>query len=665
MDCGKHLEIHVLAGKLLINWGIPMEIPAWLPRHVRIGDVSPDVRAGELNHGQDRTRLGQHSLQILLMLLDRPGEVVTREELARKLWPEDTYVDFADGLNHAIRKLREALGDSPETPRFIETVPRRGYRLVAPVGELKVSGSTPLLQTRAEPDDEATAWKNWRRFVFATGILLFIGFSTLIALNVAGLRDRIFGKPFPRIESIAVLPLENLSADPQQEYFADGMTEELITTLGQISALRVISRTSVMRYKRTRKPLPEIARELHVDAIVEGTVQRSGNRVRVTANLLHAQSDHHLWAKSYERNLGDILTLQDEVARAIADQIKAKLTTQQQVRLTATRPVNPEALESYLKGRFYWNNLSPKALEVSLHYFERSLEKDPGFALGYAGIAEVWHARNQMRLARPSEAARRVKAAAARALALDKTLAEVHLVLANQKKSINWDWNGAEAEFRQAIELNPNNAEAHAFYSHLLFVLRRPDEGLVQGSRALALDPYNPLIQTLYGIDLIFERRFDDALVLLRQASRLAPGIPMVHTGVHAALYEKHLYHQAYEGRKAWYVAAGDHEMDQSLARGYAEAGYEGAMSRAAETLAHRATSTYVQPIDIAEMFATANRKEKSIYWLEEAFKRRDPALPYIAVIPLFDGLHSDPRYQDIVRRMHFPPQTDNPRPSP
>ena len=656
--CGKHLEIHFPAGKLLNNWGIPMEIPAELPGRVRIGDVSLDVRAGELNHGQARIRLGQHSLQILLMLLDRPGEVVTREELASKLWPEDTYVDFEDGLNHAIRKLREALGDSPDTPRFIETVPRRGYRLVAPVDGLKVPGGAPLFSDQAGTGEKAYDRTNWRRFLLASGILLFVSFTTLIALNVAGLRDRIFGRPFPHIESIAVLPLENLSGDPEQEYFADGMTEELITTLGQVSALRVISRTSVMRYKGTKKTLPEIARELNVDGIVEGTVLRSGNRVRVTANLLHAQSDHHLWANSYERNLGDVLTLQDEVARAIADQIKVKLTPQEHGRLARGRPINTEAHEAYLMGRYQWTRRTEESLNRSIQYFQKAIEKDPGYAPAYAGLADSYANLGDNGFRRPRDVFPVARAAAVRALQLDPTLAEAHTSLGSVMKAYDWDWPGAEKELRRAIELNPNYATAHQFYGELLESEARFPEAVAELKRARQLDPFAPRIHSTLVWILYLARRYKEGLEAAQKGIEVDPHHAAFFSDRGLIYLQEGMYERALaDFRKAEDLLPGPYYPHLCLVLAYAASGRKREALKVLAELNDLSKRRYVMPSLLAVAYSDLGDNQRAFTWLERAYEQRDPWLGFMLKSdPGFDPLRSNPRFQDILRRMNFPP---------
>jgi TolB-like protein/DNA-binding winged helix-turn-helix (wHTH) protein len=406
---------------------------------IRFGVFEADPHTGELRKQGRRIRLQGQPFQILLFLLERPGELVTREELRQKLWPADTFVDFEHGLNKAISKLRDTLGDDSGTPRYIETLPRRGYRFIAPVGVNRISEPSESQKTLGAQSDPTTADSprrvRWGRtaIVVPLGVLVLLASWFLFKLARSQPRSPATALAAP-IRSLAVLPLQNLSGDKDQEYFADGMTDELITDLGQMSALRVISRTSVMHFKQsseTLPPLPQIGRELGADAIVEGTVFRSGNRVRITAQLIDARTDRHLWAHAYERDLGDVIALQDEVARDIADEVRVKLTPQERARLTTSHPVNPEAHEAYLKGRFYWILFTEAGAKKSLGFFQQALEKDPNYALGHSGMADYFAVMYVRYGELPySEACPEAEAFALKAVDLDDSLAEGHHSLA-------------------------------------------------------------------------------------------------------------------------------------------------------------------------------------------------------------------------------------------
>ncbi len=457
---------------------------------VRFGTYEVSLQSGEVRKSGMRIRVQQQPMKLLEILLERPGEVVSREELRGRVWTNESFGDFDQALNIAIAKLRSALEDSAENPRFIETLPKRGYRFIADVsvvdadphpkkpassaGELPGSqeektGAGHEIQgaglTIAPVAHKRRLWPT-RRVILALALVL-----SLPILAVWLFRSR--GHAPTGIRSLAVLPLDNLSGDASQDYFADGMTDELITDLAQISALRVISRTSVMVYKGARKPLPQIARELNVDAVVEGTVLRSGDQVRITAQLIDASTDKHLWSQSYEGELRDTLALQNRVARAIADQIRINLTPQEQAALKNVKVVNPEAYESYLKGRYFWNKRTADGLKVALAYFNQAIEEDPKYAQAYSGLADTYALLGDWQYAvmTPKEAFPKAKAAAIKALELDSTLGEAHNSLAFVLDGFDWDLDSGGKEFRRAIELNPGYATAHHWYAWHLSLL--------------------------------------------------------------------------------------------------------------------------------------------------------------------------------------------------
>jgi len=488
-----------------------------------------------------------------------------------------------------------------------------------------------------------------KRAIIYAGIAGFLIIMTVIALSL-------FTGRAEAIDSIAVLPLENLTGDPGQEYFVDGVTDELIGQLAQIGALRVISRRSVMQYKGVKKTLPEIAQELNVDAVVEGTVHRVGDSVRIRVQLIEAlPEERNLWAQTYDRAMTDVLVMYKEMARAIADKTRVKLTAQEEANLASTRQVNPEAYEAYIKGRFHWYKLSPQDLEIALQYFELAQEKDPNYALAYAGIAHIWVGRQQQGLVPYSEAAPRAKAAALKALELDDTLAEVHYLLAGIRAWVEWDWEDAETAYRRAIELNPNYPDPRAYYSHFLFMMRRPEEAMEQIERALELDPFNALFRAIYGMDLMYARRYEDAIALLRETLRTAPNDPVALSTLRSAYHQKGMYEEALEIWKTSYAAKGDREAEEALARGFAEAGYSGALSRVAETLIARSRTTYVTSWQIGTLYTRAGKNDEALEWLEKAYEEHDGNMPYISVDPIFDGLRDDPRFQDLLRRLNLP----------
>jgi len=576
---------------------MPARAPS--PPRTRFGSFELDLASGELSKDGQKRALPPKAFEVLKALLERPGEVVTREELRGRLWAADTFVEFDDSLNHAVKKLRQALGDSAEDPEFIETLPRYGYRLIA---------------SRARAPE-----------------------------------------PGPRIRSLAVLPLANLSDDPQQEYFADGMTDALITDVSTIRAVKVISRTSVMRYKGARKPLPQIARELRVDGVIEGTVQRSNGQVRITVQLIHAATDTHLWAGSYERDFRDVLSLQGEVARAVAREIKAALTPEEATRLVSARPVSSAAYEADLKGQFHWYKLSPGHLDRALSYFQLALEEDPNYALAHVGIANVWLARGDAGFMPPGEAFPKARAAVLRALELDGELAEGHIALANVTALYDRDWPAGEREFRRAIELNPNSADGHFMYADFLISMKRTEEWAVEMQRVLDLDPLNPFFQCFYGWHLVYLHQCDDAILHFREALAADPGFSSAHMGLWGALYRKGMHEDALAEAGKFFAVLGDHEVENALRRGYAEGGYSRAMHFGAEMLAKRSRQCHVPGVRIARLYAHAGENDQAMEWLQSAFEQRETPLMHLSVAWDWDALRDDPRFRDLLRHVGLP----------
>lgn len=634
------------------------------PEHlVRFKTFELNLQTRELHRHGLKLRLQGHPIDVLEMLLKQPGELVTREALQKELWPDDTFVDFEHGLNSTINRLREALGDKADAPRFIETLPRLGYRFIAPVkAPIAESpalptevGETPVADRPAEAAVRPAPSKRWMAWVTAA---LLGTLAILPSINIFGLRDRLLEHvlPIPRIESIAVLPLESLSRDPEQEYFADGMTDALLTDLGRIGALRVISRQSIMRYKGSKKPLPEIARELNVDAIVEGTVQRSGDQVRITAQLLQGKTDRHLWAESYQRDFRDVLNLQGEVAQDIAREIKVTLSPEESRRLATAPAVNPGAYEAYLKGRFQWYKISSQGFDEAERYFQLALEKDPNYALAYAGLADVWLMRADSGHESPSETMPKAMAAALKALQLDPNLSEPHVTLANIDSLYQRDWAAAEREFRLAIQLNPNSAYAHFMYADFLISLKRNQEWQQEIQRALTLDPMSPFTRTFYGWHLIYLGRDDEAIELLQTVLASQPGFASAHMGLWGAYYKKHMEAEALQEAVKFFNAINDEESAAALNAGYHQAGYREGMKRAADILTLRAQRSHVPGIRIARLYAHAGDTDRALLWLEKADEARETPLSHLGVAWDWDLLRSDPRFQELLRRLNFPP---------
>lgn len=458
------------------------------------------------------------------------------------------------------------------------------------------------------------------------------------------------------VESIAVLPFENLSGDPGQEYFSDGMHEALITDLGQVGGLkRVIARSSVMRFKGTDVPLSQIAGELKVDRLITGAVLRSGNRVRVTAQLIDPATEAQQWAQNYERDLRDVLSLQSEIVSAITREVRVQLTPQEEIRLAKARQVDPEAYDAYLQGQFQWYKLSRQGLDAALEYFQLALEKDPEYAPAHAGIAKVWQGYMQQGFLPPEEATPKVKAAALKALALDNTLADVYFTLAAISAWADWDWLGAERSFLRAIELNPKYPDPRIYFSHFLNIMKRPKEAMAEAERALELDPLNPLFQGLYGMDLMFTGRPDEAMGVLRKILETSEDDAIALSTLRSVYHLKRMYAEALDMWKASFKAKGDQEAVEALELGYDEGGYQGALHRVAETLVARSRTSYVTPWQIATLYTRAGKTKEALEWLEKAYDTHDPNMPYLSVDPIFNDVRNEPAFKDLLRRMKLP----------
>ncbi|HEY6990085.1 MAG TPA: winged helix-turn-helix domain-containing protein, partial [Bryobacteraceae bacterium] len=517
-------------------------------RVCRFGPFEFHADAGELRKHGLRIKLGGQPISILRMLLERPGEVITREDLQKRLWPAGTYVDFEHSVNAAVKRLRQALGDSADSPRFIETLARTGYRFIAPVRE-QVHETAPTATTQidaAAPEPEgkrARGWRNVRAWPIVAAALV-------LAMVIAGVLAGWHEHPRTRtsygpIRSLAVLPLANLSKDSEQEYFVEGMADLLRENLEGIRALRVISRTSSMYYRKSSEPLPAIAQQMKVDAVVEGSVLRSGNRVRITVELVQAANERRLWGATYDRRLEDILTLQSEVAQRIADEIRVTLTKPERARFARRHTADPEAYLSYSKGRFFWNKRTEEDLKKAIGYFQQAIEKDSNYALAYDGLADCWVPLGWYAYMPPSQTFPHAKAAVMKALALDDSLAETHTTLAFVTFYYDRDWANAEREFRRAIDLNPNYANGHHWYAEFLSLAGRHDEAIAESERARELDPLSNIINTWVGSRYFFARQYDRAIEQYGNAMQMDPDFVPVHWVLGHALEQKHSYPEA------------------------------------------------------------------------------------------------------------------------
>jgi len=494
-------------------------------------------------------------------------------------------------------------------------------------------------------------WKRatWLAAYAVTGLLALAVLMT--GLNVGGWRDRVVGHPRPgQIRSLAVLPFENLSGDAEQDYFADGMTDALINDLGQIGALRVISRTSVMSYKGVKKPLPDIARQLHVDAVVEGSVRRYGDRVQIDVQLIQASTDLQLWGKSYEQDLRDILTLQNTAARAIADEIQVKLTPQEQAQLSRNVPVDPVAHEAYLAGRFYWNKRTPQGIQKSIDYFEQAVARDPSYAMAYAALADSYRLLPEMTTVPASEAFPKARTAALKALALDNSLAEAHSSLANVKEDFDWDWKGAEEEYKRAIELNPGYENAHAWYSNLLLELGRLPDAIVEAKLAQELDPLSAFTNDNLAAILYYAGDYDQSIGQSHKTLEIDPASHRAHRHLGQVYAQKRMYEEAVsELKKAVELSPGSTEALADLGYVFGVWGKTGEANKILLELQDSSRHNHVSPYHLAIVYMGLGEKELALSSLRKAVDERSPGVVHLKVSPFFQELQTDPRFQDLL----------------
>jgi TolB-like protein/DNA-binding winged helix-turn-helix (wHTH) protein/Flp pilus assembly protein TadD len=614
-------------------------------RRLRFGIFEVDLRTGELTKRGSRLRLQEQPFRVLVMLLERPGRLMTREELHSRLWSQ-TVVDFDHGLNKAISKIREVLGDSVESPRFVETVPRRGYRFLADVAVIDAPDG------RVEPASGDLAAPN-RDQVSGGNVSAFRSPAPLPAA-VSPIFDPLRHTP-SRICSLAVLPLENISGDASQDYFADGMTDELITHLAQISSLRVISRTSAMSYKNVRRPLPEIARELNVEAVVEGTVLRSDQRVRIRIQLIDAPCDKHIWTASYEEDVRDTLALQNRLARAIVEQIKAKLNPQERAALKKSKAVNPAAYEDYLKGRYFWNKRTGDSLRMAIGYFSEAIAKDPNYAEPYSGLADAYALSGdwQYGILSPQDAFPKAKEVATRALTLDDKLGEAHTSLAFAL-DLGWEWKAAEHEYKRAIALNPGYATAHHWHAWHLIVMGRHVEALAELRKAESLDPLSLIINTDLADALCIARLYDDSIRQSRKALELDPNFALAHYQLGQALEQKHMHDDAIAAfRRAIELSGDNAALGSALAHAYAVSGRKQDAIKMAEDLATDPSRLSSTDANIALIYVGLEDRDQAMIWLEKAYQTRFN--PSILLRPGFDPLRPEVQFQDLLRRIGIP----------
>jgi TolB-like protein/Flp pilus assembly protein TadD len=577
-------------------------------------------------------------------------EMATGKRAFKRDTVPETLAAIIEDEPEPIWKLNEAVPD--ELVAIVERCLAKD-----PAGRYASTGDLAK-ELKAVPETPPV-WRTQRKVLWGAGAVVVVLLAVALGPNLKRLSDQLTTRAGPApIESIAVLPLRNLSGDPEQEYFADGMTEALITDLAKVSGLRVIAPHSAMRYKGTDIPLSEVARELGVDALVEGSALRAGDTVRIMAQLIDPKTEQALWAESYERTLENVLVLQGEVARAIAGELAVSLTPEEASRLAAARPVNPEAYDAYLKGSYHWKNITPEDLDSAQRYFELALEKDPSYAPAYEGLTLVWVARAVIGVTPPDEAWSRAEAAARRAIELDDRSAAAHVALAMVRWFVDWDWAGSETEFRRALELEPNSAETHAYYGNLLMITGRIDEAFPHLERALEKDPLNVFVRSLYANVLYMDGRYDDALIEVRTALGMQPDATVALSALYDCLYLKRTRDEDLVALRE--RVAHDPEFAAAFDQGLAEAGYRGALRRVAGRLAARweeSGGVLDHPLaiqDIAVWYMYAGDHDRAMDWLEKMAEIRDPSI-FAIFFPVFDPMRSDPRFQDLLRRMNLP----------
>ena len=632
---------------------------------IRFGDCELNASAFELRRGRRTVKLERIPLQVLLMLIEEHGKVVTREAIADRIWGKGVFVDVDNGINTAIRKIRQILNDDPQKPRFVETIAGTGYRFIAPLEKFETQSRQPEPASEQPPSPTIVATTNtesavargstvsnrrslWNR----AGVVVL---ALLCAFGGVGwLTWKHFNGERHTIRSIAVLPLQNLSGDPSQEYFSDGMTEELITELSRIESLRVISHTSVMDYKGTKKHLPQIARELGVDAVLEGSITRETNNVRVTVQLLDGPADRHLWGEEYERPLNGVLNLQRDVARAIAQEVRAKLSATQQARLRLAHAVNPAAYNDYLRGRFYFDNgfTKPDSLMKAQQYFEESIQTDPNFAPAYAGLANTYLYSAFAGILQKDRAYRSAKEALAKAMELDDSVGEAHDTLAVLKWRFEWDWEAADHEFNRAIALAPSYSCAHESRAIFLAVLGRRDEALAEIAKIDQLDyGYSSALSESWAYYRLqdYPRMIDAS----KRALLVDPNEWSLHYALGLGYDGAGKLQEAISEYQKAIEMSGSSEGTVALAHAYSAVGQKVEAEKILRDLERKLRGTADSPYTMARIYAGLGERDKAFEFLERAYLEKSLEMSEsLKSDLLLDSLRSDPRFQSLVRRI-------------
>ena len=630
-------------------------------------DHELDLRHRRLRRGKHVLKLERIPLEILVLLLEHRDEIVTRNQIVLRVWGEGVFLDTDNSIRGAVRKLRQALKDDAETPRFIQTVTGQGYRFIAPVitpDERKLAdastseaSATSTSGQNRTPEFEIIRAKSTRHalgwIVPGALVLLVLAVTSAYIITRKRTADATSKVP-PEKAVLAVLPFDNLSHDPEQEFFSDGLTEDMITQLGKLNRelLTVIARGYVAKYKGSKLPTDQIARELHADYLVQGSVRRSSDRVRIAVELIQVRDQTNVWAESYDRELKDVLAVQDSVVRTIADQIHIALNSGQKRRLANPRQVRPEAYEVYLKGRYYWNKRTINGMEKGERYFQDAIDKDPSYSAAYSGLADcnsglTWHGFKS-----PSEALPKAYAAARKAIEIDPESAEAHASLA-LVLSHRWDWAAAEAEFKRALELDPHYANAHHWYGDYLSIKGRHPEALIEARKALQIDPLNLMIGTWLGLRYYQARDYDRAIEQSRNTVDLDPNFAAARLLLGESLIQKGLDQEGFVELQKSARLSGDSPLYLAqVAVALASAGKKTEALRIVRELGEMSKTHYVSPYGVAQIYAALHDKEQTLKWLQIAYDDRAVWMTYLAVDPVFDGVRSDKRFQDLLRRV-------------
>ncbi len=670
--------------------------PIGLQQSIRFGeDFELDLCPRRLRRGSHVLKLERIPLEILILLLERRGEIVSRDEIVARIWGNDVFLDTDNSIRGAIRKVRQALKDDPETPRFIQTVTGRGYRFIAPIISPEEEHTTepPKPEASIVPTgtrsfvSEPDSWPQGRSLGLvdqeqertagqlpgtetARGQVrrrartwLFVGLASLAVVSILSLfafwgwRTSRAPAVSQRKTVLAVLPFDNLSRDPDQEFFSEGLTEEMIAQVGKLNRdrLRVVARSSVAKYKRSTLAAREIGKELNADYLVQGSVRRSSDRVRITVQLIQARDQTDVWTESYDRELKDVLTVQDSVVRSIASEIHIALTEEQEKRLAAPRQISPEAYEAYLKGRYYWNKRTGESMQEAEQYFEQAIHNNPNYAAAYSGLADcnsglTWHGFKS-----PAEALPKAYAAARKAIEINPESAEAHASL-GLAMSHRWDWTGAEAEFRRALQLDPQYANAHHWYGDYLSIRSRHDEALAEAKHALEFDPLNLMISTWVGLRYYMARDYSRAIEQNRNSVELDPNFAAAHLLLGEDFLGAGLHSEAVNELKKAANLSGDSPLyTAQVAVALTLAGRNREALRIAHELETISRKRYVSPYGLAQIYAALNKKEDTFKWLQAAYDGHAVWMGYLAVDPIFDPYRSDERFKDLLRHVGLP----------